>query len=458
MKNRMSRGQEVDIKALLYGMLKAWRPILGLALGCAVLLGGYRASRSLADQKDGEYVSEQQEQYEADLLVYESAKESYEQEISNIINSLAGQQEYLQDSILMKISPYEKCTASADLYIKTAYQIMPGMDYQDPDYTDALVKAYVSAVKEDALLEGVADSLGIELRYLKELITVTEDRESGVVTVTVAHQDVESARMLLELLLEGLESKTEILAESVGAHEVVVLSRVTDSVVDLTLSDSQQRIADSMTTLQESLEEKQQALDQLSAPSLSAVSRTTALTAGIKYGVMGGILGIMLGAFAACLFWLFCDKADDGSEVEAVFGFRELGAFADRKKRWFSRVDRMVDRLFGKRPADDDGTVYRRIETRLRYYYPDARSLYLSAMGRESLTEELAGRLAKAFPERMIRWGGSLAEDPEALALASGGDGVILVVERGGTTYQDIQRETEAAGGCGTRILGFILA
>ena len=57
MKNKVSAGQEVDIKELLYGVMKAWRPVLGLGLGCAVLLGGYKASQSLAGQMDAEYAS-----------------------------------------------------------------------------------------------------------------------------------------------------------------------------------------------------------------------------------------------------------------------------------------------------------------------------------------------------------------------------------------------------------------
>lgn len=470
MKNKVSAGQEVDIKELLYGVMKAWRPVLGLGLGCAVLLGGYKASQSLAGQMDAEYASDQQEQYEADLLVYESARESYEREIENMVNSLDSQQEYLQNSVLMQISPYEKGTAAADLYVKTDYQIMPGMDYQNQDYTDALVKAYGTSLKEDGVLEAVAEQMGLELRYLKELISVTPDLESDVLTVTVAHTDEAAAGRLLDLLLEGLEEKEEELSESVGAHDLVVLSQTTDSVVDLSLSDSQKRVADSLTTLQDSLEEKEKALSQLSKPSLSPGSRRAVLSVGVKYGVLGGVMGVLLGAFCACLFWLFRDKAEDGGELELRFGFPELGTFGSRKKRWFSCVDRLVDRMFGKKPAADDETVYRRIEARIRYYYPEAKQLYLGQLSRSGnaggpaekfageLAKEFAGRLKEAFPERTLQWGGALAEDPEALGHAASSDGVILVVEKGRTAYQEIQREAEAAKSCGARILGFVLS
>ena len=79
-------------------------------------------------------------------------------------------------------------------------------------------------------------------------------------------------------------------------------------------------------------------------------------------------------------------------------------------------------------------------------------------MGQGAFAEALSGRLKEAFPEWNVRYGGSLSEDPEALAHASGSSGVILVMEKGRSSYQDIQREAEAAEGCGVQILGFVLA
>ena len=71
MNNKVSPGQEVDIKELLYGVAKTWRPVIGTGLICAALLGGYKASQTLAGQMDPEYAREQQEEYEDDLSVYE---------------------------------------------------------------------------------------------------------------------------------------------------------------------------------------------------------------------------------------------------------------------------------------------------------------------------------------------------------------------------------------------------
>lgn len=459
MNNKVSPGQEVDIKELLYGVAKAWRPVIGTGLVCAVLLGGYKASQTLAGQMDPEYAREQQEEYEDDLSVYESAKESYEREIDNIVSSLDSQQEYLQKSILMKISPYDKGIASAQLYIKTDYEIMPSMVYQNADYTDALVRAYASALKEDEILESAAGSMGTEPRYLKELITVEEDLDSNVVQVTVAHESEEEAEALLALLLQGIEEKEEELSQSVGENQVIVLSRVTDSVVDLTLSDSQKRVTDTLSTLQDSLEEKKQALNALSEPSLSPISSGASVSQGIKYGVLGGIMGVLLGGFVSCLAFLMGDKVRDERQVELRFGLRPLGVFGDQRKRWFSFADRMIDRLFGKKALPEAEREYQLMGTRLRYYYPEEKELLVAGPAGENHSSQLAKRLKQEFPDRRIQDGGALSEDPKALEAAGKitNGGLILAVERGRTSYQEISREMETAADCGLQILGFVL-
>ena len=50
-----SRSQEVDIKELVYGILKEWRLLLGAGCICAAALGGYKAAGSLALSKSPEY-------------------------------------------------------------------------------------------------------------------------------------------------------------------------------------------------------------------------------------------------------------------------------------------------------------------------------------------------------------------------------------------------------------------
>lgn len=122
MDSRVGRDQEVDIKELLYGILKEWRLLLGVGCVCAAALGGYKAAKDLAVQKDPAYGAERAAEYEEALLLYEDEKKGLEREIEGILRDLNAQQGYLESSVLMKISPYEKGVATAKLYVRAKEQ------------------------------------------------------------------------------------------------------------------------------------------------------------------------------------------------------------------------------------------------------------------------------------------------------------------------------------------------
>ncbi len=114
-----SRSQEVDIKELVYGILKEWRLLLGAGCICAAALGGYKAAGSLALSKSPEYEASKAAEYGEALLAYETEKKGLEREIGDILQGMQAQQIYLDGSVLMQISPYAKGTAAAKLYVRT---------------------------------------------------------------------------------------------------------------------------------------------------------------------------------------------------------------------------------------------------------------------------------------------------------------------------------------------------
>lgn len=178
---------------------------------------------------------------------------------------------------------------------------------------------------------------------------------------------------------------------------------------------------------------------------------------GIRYGLLGGVLGILLAGFIACLRWLFCDRARSGAEVEARFGIPELGTFGKERKGVFRKVDRLLEKLFGIGQPMEDEQVYQLIGARVKTFYPEVSRIYVAGLGPDTCKGKLAVRLRKVFPDREIHMGGSVHKDPEALTGAAGCDGVILVVEKDKSTYQEILQEALAVENCQGRVLGCVL-
>lgn len=103
--------QEIDLKDLMFAVLYKWRPIIITAVIAAVLLGGFKGMRSFQNYRDADAQAEAQESYQQDLEVYNTSKAAYEREIDNITNDIQKQQEYLENSVLMNVSPYDVCEA-----------------------------------------------------------------------------------------------------------------------------------------------------------------------------------------------------------------------------------------------------------------------------------------------------------------------------------------------------------
>lgn len=122
--------QEIDLKDLMFAVFHKWRPVILVAVICGLLLGGVKGYMTYKSQSDPEVRKEADLTYSADLELYEKNKETYEREIENLRTDIINQQDYLDNSIWINMSPYDVGEARVDLYVSTGYEIMPGMTYQ----------------------------------------------------------------------------------------------------------------------------------------------------------------------------------------------------------------------------------------------------------------------------------------------------------------------------------------
>ena len=163
---------EVDLKDLIFAVLHQWKPILAIAIVFAVLLGGGKGFLTYRSQSDPETAAQKEEDYQNAVKQYENDVEYSEHEIKNIESAIESQQNYLEKSILMNLSPYSIYEAQSDLFIKTDYEIMPGMIYQNIDYTNTILQAYQNIISSTAFLETIGASNQLDPQYLQELVAV----------------------------------------------------------------------------------------------------------------------------------------------------------------------------------------------------------------------------------------------------------------------------------------------
>ena len=64
MESQYNYEQEIDLKDLMFAVLRKWRPIILIAIVFAVLLGGMKGAGALKQMKDSEYLAAKQQEYD----------------------------------------------------------------------------------------------------------------------------------------------------------------------------------------------------------------------------------------------------------------------------------------------------------------------------------------------------------------------------------------------------------
>ena len=454
--------QEIDLKDLMFAVFHKWRPLILVAVICGLLLGGVKGFMTYKEQSDPEVRKEADLTYSADLELYEKNKDTYEKEIENLRTDIANQQDYLDNSIWINMSPYDVGEARVDLYVSTGYTIMPGMTYQNRDYTDTILQAYQSMLTSSAVMEDIAKKVGTEPRYLQELVTVTigtigtnGNQFSRLLTIDVNHTSEEKAKEVLDAFLVYIEEmKTQITA-SIGEHTVSTVSESVSSMVNLDLADLQKKQVQKLTDLNDSLQEKQTELDELVEPKKEDSSKRAAAKDAVKFGVIGGFGGAFLVAFIVCIAFVMGDKVYSASELKDRYKVKILGRLSDGKK--VGAIDAWLNRLEGRACNGNPETEYGLIAANVKNYAGDRKKLLITGSAAADVLERAAEALKAELGEFSVIVGNNMLEDVKTVQELPECDGVILVEQCGVSKYSAVEAEIEKTNDLGKCVVGCVV-
>lgn len=452
--------QEIDLKDLLFTLLYRWRPILLAAVALGLVLGSYKVVKGLQSQQDASLVVETREQYEQDKINYEEGLASYEKNIESIQKAVKDLDRYMEESVLLKIDPYDKPVASADLL----FQVEAGRGRAegtgaDADPADSLVKLYGSSLLQRMDWKGLEDELGIGQIYLRELLSVSGDVDSNTLTVTATYLDAGTAENILDAFLANVETCQKALVPIAGDHTVDVVDHGVDTVLDMALVDLKKNTSDKILSYQSSLTNMEKAKDSLVEPELpEGLSRRKVALSGIKYALIGGVGGAFLVAFYFCMVYVLCGKLHTDEELKDQFRVKILGVFGMPERTGaFNCVDRLIERLEGRsvRPSEDE--VLDRIALNIINHAKEARKVLLTGTVPEETLKELADKLAGRLPQISLSVGADMNKTADTLRLLAACDAVVLAEQRGTSKCREILQEKEAVDTLKKPILGCIV-
>lgn len=306
--------REIDLVQMIKYLWKRLGFIcIGAVVGFVLVLGVQMITSSKTENvEEGEQTA-----FEREMQEYEEDYAQLELEIANLEKSIEEQIAYNNESILMKINPYDKKSVKGQFYIDSDYQIMPELTYQNVDITVSVAKAYQALASTGELAKYINEHLEkpIKERYLNELITVSYPGDA-VLEVTVVHTDIESAREIYDLVIECMNKSKSGFEKNIGKYNMTLLNESENAFVDLELKETQVLNLDTINTLKESLVEKRESFDALAMPTEGS-------------GMTLPIIGAFLGGFCVLGIYIILFLTDttikDEKDVASQLGLPLLG-------------------------------------------------------------------------------------------------------------------------------------
>lgn len=468
--------REIDLKQLFLVLCAKWKLILIAALIGAILGGIYGAVNRgtiTAVVPADETTAEAEAPTVGEWEVYEMQKKLYEDRIAQNMRLMEAQKDYLENSPRMTINFRDVSVASAVLYVTR------GEDAQfrqaDPAglsiTTQRILYAYVNALYDASVLEGVAKKIDTEAVYVRELISAGVDEKRACVSFSSTAADDATAEAILEELVKAAEAARGDIASTYDSHEMSVTRLSTYSGINNTIRDAQNEAVKQADTYNNQIIADKTALSKLEEPKeekpaettdTDVASVTTTIPAPlsarnvIKNALLGCVAGIFLSALALVMYYIFSGRMLSAEEMNRRYGLRALTVLPASP---LQGLDLKLAR------AGRDGAYYRMSSeellevavANLSVYAPEVKELLLVGSGDAAQLERVKGALSGRIDGVSLACAPDINENADSLQALKSHEHIILVEEILKSRYEEIDRELKTLLDWKKNIVGSIV-
>lgn len=437
---------EISLKDMLFSVLYQWKKIIVFALVFAILLGGLKAFL----EYKGNITEQQTEEGTIVALTeqekYDNQKKLLEHRIDEYESMITVQNKYMMESALMQIDFHRSYEASASLYVSSDYQIMPGMIYQNENYSSAIMAYYCSLLNDNMALEEIAEEFNMDVRYLRELISVSVD--ANYIRIVVWHSRMETAEQIMERLIDSIKDAQSTVKKTIGAHSVEVLMQSTYEYTGNEISEKQRDEEERLVELETMLENAENELSGLVAPE-------TAVVSCVKWTILGCIAGGVLSVMWFCVAFLFGNKVNSAEELKRRLGVKILGNTMQEKEK-NCKIDSFLRRMDGRMTENTDAN-YALIGERILTCIEDNKTALISGNIENEETQKLISQLRKNTVGAELIECGSILKNADAVRNLRENRNVILVEVCGLSSYKQIIKELEMIREANAELIGCIV-
>jgi len=438
---------ELDLKSLLFYILRQWKSIVIFAVAVALLLGSLMAFVEYKTGVDMDMTDEywvEYQKYQDQLALYRDHVEVTQSKIDAL-------QDYVKNSVLMKADHRNLYIAKVTYYVDTGYQILPENTYQTPDKTATLTWYYRNYLSDYSIFAEIGEEVGLDAKYLMELVDVhTVDGET--LSVSVSHPYEHSAKYIMSILQRKLQEVHDYLADSVHDHKMTIMMDTCGVYVNDALYETQQQVYDELLTHQNNLILYRDELYKLEED--GGPGELNVLLKFILWFVIGGFLGGVLAVLYYFVMGIFLGRVHGPEILRNAYGLPILGEMV-RDTASTCPIGKMLNKWEGRIQENTPETMGFLAENIRNHHTSGGTVLVCSDVSREE-SEAFVTAMEKYLPEFTFTAAGSLLKDADALAGLRKCDIVLRMVSRDHTKNASLVREMHMLRECEKELLGFV--
>lgn len=382
--NKKYEERPVDLLDLFWNIVFAWRSVLTWMVVFALLLAGYAGFKYKTDMKNynialkeyqdalsGKVVSEEKtEEPDVEFTVDEQTQIT---DAVQLKKQMMKMRNYVDESVLMNIDPYEEHMLSMNFYVNNGYVINYTRD-NIKDNTQALVDAYTTYVNSGTVAQKVAEELKLEsdVKYVDELISAASNEDGFTVKFLYTDDSIfEQAAAVIE---DDILNQQSELAAKIGEHSVSLVSSETSIQADQNTATVQTNVMNSLNSYRTqyntlivnmSVQQKAEIEKELR---LSNDGKESSIVEDLKepehpsFSKKYPLLGVLAGLFLACVWialkQIFSNQLLHTDDLTDYFDLKQVGVLhSHQDKQRKSRFDQWLRKLRYRNEKEMDDTT-----------------------------------------------------------------------------------------------------
>lgn len=453
--------EPISIKEILAIAIKRGTAVLCAAIALAALLGGFQGVRKLqAVRAPSNSAAEIEQRNEKALADYNTQTEALQQAIDTATYKIEMQKEYNENSLRMKLDPYNKYTSNIVLAIteldENAFLQVYKQQGTPVDYIVSKIVQQYSVYWDNLELSKLENNpfADEDEKYVRELVTVAKE-DGGTVAITASAATAEDAQALCQSVYNAILEAQPTIAQATYSHSLSEISNSTKMSVDNDLGKLQVTCMDNLTDYMQELEKAEEQLKKVKKPGTEkALTMSDVVKTAVKWAIIGGVVGFVMACACVWLFYIISDGVESTRQMEAILAVPFFGSSAKKG----SPFVRLANWFVGERSWKDREWAVQYIAENLKSRLNTPGKIAVVSTLNVSGEDAGIAMVLKAVEQlgHQVTFVGAAEQNPAAVAALRENSYVILAERLGKSNRNAMLCVLETAKQLDAKVLGFI--